>query len=228
MAQKSENVIQRIKQVRKLRRRTIHDCASFLNITKEQYIKFEEGIAPISLPEIELLAIFLSIPLNLLFENSPLDEDALSLLSARISPQFINLRHKMIRAKLLAEKKNRAVTIDEIQNATKIPRDDLEAYETGQRPIPLDHLMKISDFLSLPIQTFLNGVWYQSDDLNKDQHQTSWQPEYPKNSKRTRQIEKNPYSNLLEAIKSIPKKDQAQVAKILLEKIRSLQKMNIQ
>lgn len=222
MAQESISVIQRIKQIRKLKQRKIHDCATLLGISKTHYAQFEEGTASLTLPEIELLAAYFCVPTSLLFNSGPLEYKPMSILSARIKPQFTKLRQKMIQAQLVLERQKSGLSLDEIHDGTGIPLRDLRAYEKGKLVVPYEHLLQISEILSLPIDTFQTGIWEKEAHPIHDQNQIRWHPEYPKETAVTKGQEEGRYSYLAHAIEKIPMEDQAHAAKFLLKKLRAL------
>lgn len=220
MTQSPENIIQRIQQIRKLKQHSVHDCATILGIADEQYLRFEEGTAQLTLPEIELLSLFLGVPLLTFFNESPIETGSFTLLIDSIQPLFIKLRHKMIRAKLAVERELKPVTVEEIQEATAIPLDTLQAYENGESPIPLHHLWQICDFLAIPIESFFNPELTQVNNININQDQVNWQPEFPAGETNTINTEEDPYQHLINAMKRIPKEYQVRIAKILLNGLK--------
>lgn len=222
MTQESISVIQRIKQVRKLKRRKIHDCATLLGISKAHYAQFEEGTSSLTLPEIELLAAYFCVPTHLFFESGPLADKPMSILSTRIKPHFTKLRQKMIQAQLVLERQKRGLSLDEIHNATGIPLKDLRAYEKGKLPVPYDHLLQISEILSLPFNIFQIGIWENESHPLHDKKQIRWHPEYPKETAAPKRQEEDRYSYLAHAIEELPMEDQAHIAKFLLKKLRAL------
>jgi len=220
MAQNHQKIIQRIKQIRINNRRSIHDCATILGISKEHYLRFEEGIVSLSLPEIEILANYLGVPPYAFFKDRVIESDPISKLNHKTLPQFKNLWLKMISAKFSIEREKAGKTLEEIHQNTKIPLSLLQEYEKGDSPIPLDHLLQISDTLSRPIEAFFSQEWLQDDNAGRPDDQINWQPEFPDISTKPGNQKDNPYTHMLTAIKKMPKEDQAKIAKIILEKIR--------
>ena len=68
MTELTDHIPERIKTIRKSKRRSIHDCATILGLSKGTYLNIEKGLEPITLPELELLALYfeedLSVFLN--------------------------------------------------------------------------------------------------------------------------------------------------------------------
>jgi transcriptional regulator with XRE-family HTH domain len=217
-----EKIVERIKQIRKLKNRSLHDCAKVLNIPKERYHHFEEGNGVLSLPELELLAIFLEVPMQSLFQDSDLELDQAALLSEEKMPMYKNLRDKMIRTKLNLEMENKCISLENLSDNTGISLQTLKSYQENGESIPFDHLTRITEHLGIPINSLLQDTFESDQEVmkEKNQEQTQWQPEYQDNREMSVE-EETPHRVLLEAVKSLSIKDQAEIAKLLLEKLKA-------
>jgi len=132
----SEIVLDNIKKIRKLQKRSIHDCAAFLNISRSSYLKFEQGQTSLSLPEIELLAHYFGVPVGILFQPD-LDETAsLPLLDKEIHPGYTQLRNKMICAQLNISLAEQNLDLSQLHETTQIPLESLKAYFDASQPVP--------------------------------------------------------------------------------------------
>lgn len=222
MAQVPDKIIEQIKQVRTRKQQSIHNCAMILDISKVNYLKFENGEKPLSLPEIELLAIYLGIPLQNLFDEGPVKDDSLIILQDEVQPQYRILRQKMIRAKMNAEKANQELSIQDLHQETGIPLESLKFYENGDLPIPIHHLIKISKVLSLPMDAFFNQEIMSESGASQQKDQSNWQQEYPESDAGKRISDGDEHSPLEIAISMLPIEDQAAMAKTLLDKLKTL------
>lgn len=223
MAQSTENIIHNIRKIRRLKQRSIHDCASILNISNEHYLQFEDGNAPLSLPELELLAIYFNIPVRLFFEDKPPDTEPFAVLEEDIRGKYKRLRQKMILAQLEIEIEKENMTLEDLHEATNIPLDALQSYKNGNLSIPVQLLLQIIEALELEENAFYNQDWWPiSAAGNTQDQQTHWQPEFPQDDTSPSEQANDPYQDLIRALKKIPKAEQAQIAKILLHKLKSL------
>ncbi|MDT8381184.1 MAG: helix-turn-helix transcriptional regulator [Brevefilum sp.] len=217
-----EKIVERIKKIRKLKYRSVHDCAKVLNIPKERYHHFEEGNGVLSLPELELLAIFLEVPLQSFFQDSDLELDKAALLSEEKMPIYKNLRDKIIRTKLNLEIENNGISVENLSDNTGISLQTLKSYQENGESIPFDHLTRITELLGIPINSLLQDT-IESDEefvVEKVQEQTQWQPEY-QDGREIPVEEETPQTVLLEAVKSLSMTGQAEIAKLLLEKLKA-------
>ncbi len=217
-----EKIVERIKQIRKLKNRSLHDCAKVLNIPKERYHHFEEGNGVLSLPELELLAIFLEVPMQSLFQDSDLELDQAALLSEEKMPVYKNLRDKMIRTKLNLEMENKGISVENLNDKTGIAMQTLKSYQENGESIPFDHLTRITELLGIPINSLLQNTFESDQEVmkEKNQEQAQWQPKYQDNREMSVE-EETPHMVLLQAVKRLSIKDQAEIAKLLLEKLKA-------
>jgi hypothetical protein len=80
--------------------------------------------------------------------------------------------------------------------------------------VPIDHLIKITNALNLPLQRLLNQENVTQIILEPENETKNWQPEFHGEKQGTDHDQS--YQNLLNAIKSMPMKEQAQIAKFVL------------
>ncbi|MDY6872697.1 MAG: helix-turn-helix transcriptional regulator [Chloroflexota bacterium] len=220
MAQPTENTFQRIFTIRKTLQRSVHDCAGILGISEAKYLAFEQGRESLSLPELELLSLYLNIPLQELFESDVHPNSAHHLLQLNIRRQYKRLREKMIQTKLILARESKGIPLPDLSQKTDIPKNTLQAYELGQIPIPLNHLKAICRALDFTVETFFLEDDKMKALQNGGIHQAHWQPEYP-DSEGAPSPEEDPYRQLLAALKQIPEEDQARIAKQLLELLKN-------
>lgn len=225
MNHNSENIPDRIRKIRKAKQRSIHDCASLLEVSKEHYLRFENGTAPFTLPDLELLAQFFDVPLTAFFNDSPLESYSLSLPTDTLKPQYIQLRHKMIRAKFNQLREQTGVTLDELQKETEIPKEDLLDFDDGNAPIPISSLIKIINCLGVSLDQFFKQDDQPINEITGVHSEATpkWRPEYPEGESGRVKKDRERYEQLVSALKQISKEDQARIAKLLLGHLKSLQ-----
>ena len=209
-----------LKNVRAWKRRSLRDCASVLGIAIEDYLKYEQGKAFPTLPELELLAIFFAFPPQFFIDPEGTPDKYLKNLSDEERPGFITLRNKMIRMKYLALKEKSGLTIEDIHKKTDIPLDTLTLYENENTAFKLEDLILIASCLDVPLKSFFTAdLLRRSEERLTSTPQPNFQPE--SNQLATGMEEKDdPYLDLIEALKTIPKDDLARITKILLNSLK--------
>ena len=222
MSKKLDAIIKRIKYTRKIKDRNKQDCARILGISKESYHIIETGKTPITLPQIELLSIFLGVKLSDLLEEKPPQYPHAIVLKDDICPHYLTLRNKMIRATLSIELENQSLTLEDIAQGTHIPLNLLQGYGSGEEPVPMDDLLKISDYLGIAIDALYEPIRFYEMDQGPSSVRTDWQPEFVDEETQKSTIEDDPYVDLLNAFRRIPTVDQAHIAKTILEKLKSV------
>jgi transcriptional regulator with XRE-family HTH domain len=136
--------------------RTAKECAELLGVKPGVYNAYENGAKSASLPEIELLAYFLEVPLAHFWGNTALTEkpDQRPQVPA---PALTELRDRMIGAKLRQARTTDKLKIKEFAADLGISAGLLSAYEFGQKPIPLPELEVIANRLSLKMDDLLEN-----------------------------------------------------------------------
>jgi transcriptional regulator with XRE-family HTH domain len=221
MNMEKEKIANRLKQIRKIKQRSLHDCANLLGISKEEYLGVEEGQHSLSLPELELLALFFEIPPESLLEDSSFSLDHYSILQDDKKPIFTNLRSKMIAAQLASERQNLGISLEEMNERTGISMEILEIYENGHSSIPLDHLALMCDQLDLSIQSLLFQLKPKDENIDETPEQTEWRPELSEHDPEVEEQGDDLYHQIIQGMKTIPEKDQAEIAKMILQRMRN-------
>jgi transcriptional regulator with XRE-family HTH domain len=192
-----------------------------LGVSKDSYHSIETGKKPLSLPQIELLSIFLGINFSTLFEERQPQHVRASILTDDVRPHYFVLRNKMIRAMLTVEQENQSLTLVNIAQGTHIPLNVLQRYDSGKEPIPVDDLLKLSDYLGISIDALYEPIAFYSEQRETDSVKTGWQPEFADEETQKSTFQDDPYGELLKAFRKIPAVDQAHIAKAILEKLKN-------
>lgn len=217
---KSNRIIKRIKNTRKSLGHSRQDCAKILGISADTYRGIERGETLITLPQLELLSIFLEIKLSSLFDENPPEHPLAIVLNDDIRPYYLVLRNKMIRAMLSIEQEQQSLTLENIAQDTHIPLNVLQHYDSGEESIPLDDLLKISDYLGVSMDVLCEPLALYDKQRDSSSVKTGWQPEFDVEEAPKKSIEEDPYVDLFKAFRRIPTVDQAHIAKSILEKLK--------
>lgn len=136
-------------------RRTPEECAAALNVTPEIYKTFETGSAAPSLPQLELLAVYLNVPLEQFWAKQ-----AISVPAAPQPPEekerMFRLRNRVIGASIRLARSSKGLSHEEIETQTSIPVDTLKKYELGETAIPLPELEVLCTLLATPLNSLID------------------------------------------------------------------------
>jgi transcriptional regulator with XRE-family HTH domain len=216
-----EKISNRVKKIRKIKQRSLHDCAKLLGISKEDYLRFEEGDHALSLPDLELLAIFFEIPPEALIDESDIEIDQYSILEEDKKPIYTSLRSKMIGAQLAFERQILGLSLEELVERTGISSEVLVSYENSTTPVPMDHLVAICDQLDLPIQSLLFKLNPDEGHIDETSEESEIEPDTVESGDEGEKQGVDLYHQIIMGLKSIPKKDQAEIAKMILQKMKT-------
>lgn len=140
-----------IRNARLHSRRAISDVATILDIDEASYKQIEAGEKMVSLPDLEVLAIFFKVPMGYFWGSTELEDTAFADYT-----DFMALRHRviglMVRQKRLRSRKS----LTDLAKALGVDEDVVKQYESGAGKIPFLHLEQISRFLGVPITFFVD------------------------------------------------------------------------
>lgn len=143
-----------IRSAREVRKRTIEECANAIGVDPGTFQLYETGeIAP-SLPELEVLAFFLEVPIQHFF-NSTLEEDKLVFENIRDLEQFFMVRGKVIATRLKSYRQKNNISPAKMVANTPLTEEQYLMYEDGSQPIPLTNLQAFMFPLGCSLKEFL-------------------------------------------------------------------------
>jgi len=133
--------------------KSLKDCAAAIGCTIGGYGDYELGLRPLSLPELEVLALFLDAPLSHFQGHEAMSDDEPAWPAAR-TEELLTLRHRIIGAKLRAARVESGMIKKELAAAAGISTGRLSAYEFGEKPVPIPELEALALALGLKMDHF--------------------------------------------------------------------------
>jgi len=141
--------------------RTKQECATLLGVPVSTITAYEEGRKSISLPELEVLAFFLDVPVNHFWNHDP------QLLGEQMPPpvqEILALRHRIVGALLQKARQEAGKSRKDLAKLLDCSVNRITAYEYGERPIPLAELEVLAGALNRSLEYFLDqagpiGEW---------------------------------------------------------------------
>jgi transcriptional regulator with XRE-family HTH domain len=155
-----------IRDARLSERRSIKECADAIGVKPGLFRAYEEGRRAPSLPELETLVYYLKLPISQ-FWGKQTKSDSGSPMGELDTARLISLRQRMIGALLRQERNNVNMSIRHLAHETGISPARLNAYELGERAIPVPELESILTVMGSRIETFFDqsgpvGQWMNS------------------------------------------------------------------
>jgi len=144
--------------------RSIEECADLLRITPQDMQAWEFGDTTPSLPQIELLAFYLGVPVSHFWGTDTLE--AKYGRHSDIQSEYVALRTRMIGAMMRQARDELSLSLDTVSEESAIPADLLAQYEMGELPVPMHELSVLSSILKKNTSYFLEtsgyiGEWLQ-------------------------------------------------------------------
>lgn len=130
------------------------DCAAVLGCSPDTISRFEYGRKDITLPQLEVLAYFLGLPITYFWDKNAIPEEEEEI--ERPVDEIMTIRRKIIGVLLRQARLNAGKSQKQCAEALSCPVDRISQYERGQRDIPLPELEALADFLEVPITYFLD------------------------------------------------------------------------
>ena len=218
MVQIPEELHEKIKTIRMSLHFSIHDCAKLIGISQGSYLAFENGEQHLSLPDLEILALYFGLPLEAFFNDQYKRLYQLTLLQDSIRPQYQQLRQKVIQTQLALERQAAGFSLEELEEATGIPLEDLRNYEEGAAPVPVDHLQKICQHLGKHLDTFFPDDRQLSESLQLQPFSFA-QDGGADPLEAAGELDES-FVQILSRLKEIPKAEQAEIARDILNKLK--------
>jgi len=133
--------------------KSTQDCAQVMGVTVDVYTSYEEGQHDVTLPELELLAYYLKIPVRLFFERSErllADEPAIP------AEKVVALRQRIIGVLLRQARQERDRSVEDVAQRLGVPPQCILDYELGRTPLPVTQLQEAADLLGVPMSYFID------------------------------------------------------------------------
>lgn len=151
--------------------KSLDECAQAVGVTPDRFEGYELGVEPPSLPELEILAYTLRVPLEHFWGNERLKKNGKVV--TLDADQVKTLRQKMIGALLRKVRIEGKITLETVASKTGLGLEKLEQYELGEAAIPIPELESISQVLNSSIFEFQDrhgpvGNWFVEQKASRE------------------------------------------------------------
>ena len=167
-----------IQDARQVRGMSLADCAEAVGSTEAQFEAYETGQASPSLPELELLAYCMAVPLTYFWGDQVLSQIEANGRAALPAAEIAALRHRIIGAQLRQARQQAKVEAEDLAASLGLTPDELLTVELGRRPLPLPSLELAAARLGVPVEHFFEvqgrmGEWDSAQRAFERFHQLS-------------------------------------------------------
>ncbi len=144
--------------------RSLADCAALLRVSAEQFEAWEYGDDAPSLPQLEIVAYFLGVPVSHFWAANTFEAEREDHTDAA-QTEYQAIRDRMIGVLMRQAREELRLSLDDLSRATGLPAALLERYELGELPLPLSELSALSSALRKNMRYFLETSSYIGDFL---------------------------------------------------------------
>lgn len=131
------------------------DCAHVVGVSPETFINWEFGDESPTLPQLELLANFLHIPISHFWSQKTLVNDS-NTSATQTQHTYFEIRDRMIGLMLRQAREQANLSVDELAHESGVDAQIIAQYELGELPIPMHHLNALANEVNKNISYFLD------------------------------------------------------------------------
>lgn len=144
---------QLIQAAREHRDVSVAECAEIVQLSEAEFSQAEAGDYPVSLPQLEALAIYLKIPMGYFWGSDSLPKDP------HVDyPDMLNLRNRVIGVLLNQLRLRAHQSRKDVAEHIEVEESVIEAYELGDTAVPYLHLEQLCQFLDGSIDLFIDEI----------------------------------------------------------------------
>jgi transcriptional regulator with XRE-family HTH domain len=153
-----------LRKARLRARLSLKDMAAIIGTTSSTLSSYERGRKAISLPELEIFAYHLDIPIPTLISTTPHEREK----DIGFDPSaVVSLRQRMIGAMLRKQRTELGMSIRALAEAAGLPTRRVSSYERGERAIPLPELEALAEIMGQSVEDYIDtegqvGQWATS------------------------------------------------------------------
>ncbi len=142
-----------LRDARQHARRSLEECARLLSIDPSQMEGWEYGEGVPSLPQLELLATYLDVPVSQFWSGTTLSDEGEQ--HTPTQREYLALRDRMVGALLRQAREDMGMTQEALAERSGLSAVQLDAYEFGDSPVPMHVLTVLAGGVNKNLSYFL-------------------------------------------------------------------------
>lgn len=135
--------------------RSLEDCGRLLHVEAAQVERWEVGDDTPSLPQLELLAYYLDVPVSHFWGTATREQSAYNF--ERVQQEYLALRDRMVGVLLRQAREEAELSLPALSAATGVPADLIGQYELGELPVPMHELSVLGNAMRRNLTYFLES-----------------------------------------------------------------------
>ncbi|HRN50047.1 MAG TPA: helix-turn-helix domain-containing protein [Anaerolineales bacterium] len=136
--------------------KSLKQVADVIGLSSGTLSAVERGANSLSLPELELLAFYLRIPLAHFWSEDIVSQDV-SPAETLQAESLLVLRHRTVAAMLRQGRNEKSLSQKELSDRTHISPSRIRRYESGETPVPLPELEALAAALGYSLDSFADS-----------------------------------------------------------------------
>lgn len=143
--------------------KSMKELGDVIGLSGSTISSIERGTNSPSLPELELLAFYLGVPINHFWSDDIVSQEPHPTENLE-TESLLGLRHRTIAAMLRQARNERNLSQKELAQRTGISASRIRRYESGETPVPLPELETLAGSLGYRVEDFADtsgpvGEW---------------------------------------------------------------------
>lgn len=135
--------------------RTEDECARIMGVPVETFAAWEYGDLSPSMPELEILAYYLGVPVSHFWSQNTLKESYED--ETHAQNEYIKLRSRMIGAMLRQAREEEGITVEALAEDAGLTPEQITQYELGEVHIPMHQLNVLANGVNKNLSHFQNS-----------------------------------------------------------------------
>ncbi|MFZ4826303.1 MAG: helix-turn-helix domain-containing protein [Phototrophicaceae bacterium] len=131
------------------------DCAHVVGVSQATFSNWEFGDESPTLPQLEVLANFLNIPISHFWSQKTLVNDSNTSIT-QTQHTYFEIRDRMIGLMLRQAREQANLSVAELAHESGVDAQIIAQYELGELPIPMHHLNALANEVNKNISYFLD------------------------------------------------------------------------
>jgi transcriptional regulator with XRE-family HTH domain len=161
-----------MRAARQKAKKSAQECADAINVPLEEYQAYELGEASPSLPQVELLAYVLNVPLEHFYGNG-VDMSEQQAVPGYDPERLLHLRQRMVGVLLKQTRLEAGLSLEEVAERVSLSGEHLKGYELGEDPIPLPVLESLVRIYGGSVEDFQDrngpvGEWIRHQNIVRE------------------------------------------------------------
>lgn len=133
--------------------KSMKEIGDVIGVSSSTISSIEQGSNSPSLPELELLAFYLRVPINHFWSEQIVSEEPHPAENIE-TDRLLGQRHRTIGAMLRQARSEKSLSQKDLSQRTEISTSRIRRYESGETPVPLPELEQLAASLGYGIEAF--------------------------------------------------------------------------